>query len=141
MIKVLQRPSLWTIFSGAIAIIILMFIILNKAPIGIDDRKKIPVGKAQIHAVENLIIQYYTDTGYYPSTSEGLKALMERPSGPAGAQWNGPYAREPKFTDGWGYLLHYKCPGTHNPDTYDLWSYGADGKEGGKEKNADIGNW
>ncbi|HEX3044114.1 MAG TPA: type II secretion system major pseudopilin GspG [Bacillota bacterium] len=99
------------------------------------------VSLIQISAIGNLLSQYYTDTGYYPSTLEGLKALVKRPTGVSGAKWNGPYVTKSRFADGWGRELNYQCPGTHNPDSYDLWSNGADGKEGGTGKNADIGNW
>ncbi|MCL6589763.1 MAG: type II secretion system major pseudopilin GspG [Firmicutes bacterium] len=96
----------------------------------------------QIHATENLLIQYYTDCGTYPTTEQGLQALNEKPSN-APEGWNGPYTQNSrtKFNDSWNRPLKYKCPGDHNPDSYDLYSLGADGVEGGSGPNADIGNW
>lgn len=85
---------------------------------------------------------YYNDVGHYPSTAEGLKALYERPDGPDGLKWRGPYSsfqKTPK--DAWNNDLQYLCPGIHNPKGFDLWSFGADRKKGGTGKNKDIGNW
>jgi general secretion pathway protein G len=103
---------------------------------------RIKVTQNQIRATENLIVQYYTDCGTYPTTEQGLKALIEKPStAPEG--WNGPYAQnaKAKFEDGWSRPLKYVCPGNHNPDSYDLYSLGANGVEGGSGADADIGNW
>ncbi|HEX3044111.1 MAG TPA: type II secretion system protein GspG [Bacillota bacterium] len=140
----MAKKQTWLNFWNDPLIILAMIILMIFVMLPIilpNDISKIPIAKSQILATENLITQYHTDTGFYPSTSDGLKSLMERPSGPPGAQWNGPYTMKPTFIDGWGYELHYQCPGTHNPDSFDLWSYGADGIEGGTGKTADIGNW
>lgn len=93
-------------------------------------------------AISIILSNYYSEIGHYPSTSQGLKALYEKPAGLDGEKWNGPYTSKSEIpTDGWNRELNYQCPGTHNPDKYDLWSYGADGKKGGTKYNMDIGNW
>jgi general secretion pathway protein G len=68
-----------------------------------------------------------------------LQALL-RPPGDVSAQWKGPYVKEKDIIDPWGVELMYRYPGQRNAD-FDLWTYGADGAEGGEDENADIGNW
>ena len=81
---------------------------------------------------------YELDNGFYPSTEQGLEALRVQPStSPVPAKWSGPYIKK-KPLDPWGALYHYSAPGTHNPNSYDLYSFGKDGAEGGKD---DINNW
>ncbi len=81
---------------------------------------------------------YELDNGFYPSTEQGLAALREQPStAPVPAKWSGPYLKR-KPLDPWGNAYHYQSPGSHNPNSYDLFSYGKDGAEGGKD---DITNW
>ncbi len=76
--------------------------------------------------------------GRYPTTSEGLGALVQAPSGVT--NWVGPYLRKntvPK--DPWGNEYKYSSPGQHGP--YDIVSFGADGREGGEGENKDIASW
>ncbi|HNX04433.1 MAG TPA: type II secretion system major pseudopilin GspG [Opitutales bacterium] len=81
--------------------------------------------------------QYRMNMGSYPTSDEGLKALMEAPEGDKASRWKGPYADSlPK--DPWGHPYEYACPGTHNKTGYDLWSAGPDGQDGTGD---DIGNW
>ncbi len=93
--------------------------------------------KAQIELFGEALDQFRLDTGRYPTTSEGLEALIRNP-GVEG--WDGPYLRKnviPK--DPWGRPYHYQSPGTHGE--YDLFSYGADGAPGGDGENKDIVSW
>ncbi len=80
---------------------------------------------------------YEVDNGFFPSTEQGLAALLTKPgSSPAPPNWNGPYLKKmPK--DPWGNGYVYTSPGKHNTD-YDLYSYGPNGVEGGGD---DITNW
>lgn len=76
------------------------------------------------------------DAGRYPTTQEGLAALVERPAGVE--RWNGPYLRKPEaLTDPWGRPFRYAAPGDRGD--FDLWSLGADGAEGGEGEDADVG--
>ncbi len=75
------------------------------------------------------------DCGRYPTTEEGLRALVEQPSGPA--KWMGPYVKSMP-EDPWGNPYMYRCPGQQNTHRYDLYSFGPDGQDGGGD---DIGNW
>ena len=80
---------------------------------------------------------FEVDTGKYPTTDEGLNALYQAPSNVQG-QWRGPYIQRQINSDPWGHPYVYRCPGSHNTNTYDLFSMGPDGKEGGGD---DVDNW
>ena len=83
---------------------------------------------------------YELDNGRYPTTEQGLKALLEKPtSAPLPNSWNGPYLKKKKAVpqDPWGHEYVYAAPGKHNTDDYDLSSYGPDGTE----SDDDIVNW
>jgi len=81
---------------------------------------------------------YELDNGAYPTTQQGLLALVEQTTTPPlPKNWNGPYLKK-KPVDPWGNDYRYSCPGTHNTEDYDLYSLGKDGTEGGDD---DIGNW
>ena len=104
------------------------------------DQAKVTVAKGDIKAIGAALDMYKLDNYTYPSTQQGLDALVEKPSGnPQPKNWNrdGYLKRVPK--DPWGNEYQYLSPGTQGQ--YDLYSYGADGKQGGSELNADIGNW
>lgn len=75
--------------------------------------------------------------GRYPSTDEGLQALLTRPGSVNASDWRGPYI-EQLPQDPWGRDYRYRFPGTHNPNSYDVWSVGPDGVSGTGD---DIGNW
>jgi general secretion pathway protein G len=85
--------------------------------------------------LETPLTAYRVNMGRYPSTDEGLAALLDPPSEEA-RNWRGPYVKKLN-PDPWGQPYQYVCPGEHNPDTYDLWSFGPDGEE----SEDDIGNW
>jgi len=99
---------------------------------------KVKAAKIQIESFESALDLYYLDNGRYPTSSEGLRALLERPS--AGAAWSGPYLKGDAVPrDPWGHPYVYRSPGQHG--IYDLMSYGADGQEGGTGTDADIASW
>ncbi|MFQ6096580.1 MAG: type II secretion system major pseudopilin GspG [Armatimonadota bacterium] len=86
---------------------------------------------------------YQFDNARYPTTQQGLDALIREPTtAPKPKNWKGPYLKQvteiPK--DPWGNEYQYVSPGKHSED-YDLWSYGADGREGGEGLDADIQSW
>lgn len=94
--------------------------------------------KAQIDTFVKALDNFRIDTGRYPSTQEGLHALLSNPTNLQG--WNGPYLKKSIPHDPWGTAYQYHEPGTHNNE-YDVFSYGKDKKEGGDGDNQDIGNW
>jgi general secretion pathway protein G len=93
--------------------------------------------KAQIELFGTALDAFRLDTGRYPTTEEGLKALREKPSGLE--KWEGPYLPKEIPSDPWGKPYVYKSPGD-NYD-YDLISYGLDGVPGGEGENLDIVSW
>ncbi len=95
------------------------------------------VAKAQIDSLDKALDQYRLDVGHYPSSGDGLQALVAAPSGEA--NWAGPYLRKGIPLDPWGRPYVYNQPGTHGE--YDLMSFGKDGREGGTGEDADIVNW
>ena len=81
---------------------------------------------------------YKLETGRYPTTQEGLLALVQAPPGVAG--WNGPYLKKKTLPkDPWGNDYRYTSPGQHG--SYDISSLGADNREGGEGENRDINGW
>jgi general secretion pathway protein G len=100
-------------------------------------KSEIKVARAQIDAFGKALDQYRLDTGHYPSTAQGLAALMTKPA--SEAKWDGPYMAKAIPPDPWGNPYQYRQPGTHGE--YDLYSYGKDGQNGGSGEDADITNW
>ncbi len=82
--------------------------------------------------------EFESDNGFYPSTEMGLKALVEKPAN--ANNWQGPYLKKKTVLDPWGHAYGYRYPGTKNT-TYDLYSLGSDGKEGGEGAAKDVENW
>ncbi len=100
--------------------------------------------KIQIQALENALNMYRLDNGEYPSTEQGLKALVEKPSvGNIPKTWReGGYLDKPRVPkDPWKNDYAYLNPGVRNTNSFDLFSYGADGQPGGEGNDQDIGNW
>lgn len=101
-------------------------------------KAKADTAKIQVQALAAAVDSIHLDTGRLPTTDEGLKTLVEAPPGMNG--WDGPYVRkQDSLVDPWGKPYHYKFPGRHGD--YEIFSYGADNKEGGEGDAADVGNW
>ncbi len=84
-----------------------------------------------------VLFSYRMDVGSYPSSEQGLRALVEKPAGDRG-RWRGPYVEsEEKLVDAWGNEFKYRFPSTVNPGGYELYSLGPDGVE----SEDDIRNW
>lgn len=106
------------------------------------DDAKVTQAKVQIGALEQALKFYKLDNGSYPSTEQGLQALVEPPSvGSLAKRWKkGGYLEKGKVPkDPWGHDYIYISPGLHSD--FDLISYGSDGEPGGEEYDADINNW
>jgi general secretion pathway protein G len=97
--------------------------------------------RAQIEMLGAALDAYRLDLGRYPTTDEGLGALMQRPTGASVTQWRGPYLRRGVPQDPWGQAYAYTSPGAASQSGYDLLSYGADKAPGGTGDNADITSW
>lgn len=120
--------------------IALMGVVMSAMVVGFGGIFEANTEKAARMFVENTVkpnmMQYRMDMGSYPSTADGLEALLNPPSGEKAAYWHGPYADKIPL-DPWKNHYQYACPGTHNPRGYDLWSLGPDGIV----SEDDIGNW
>jgi general secretion pathway protein G len=107
--------------------------------LGQGEKAKADATKIQINQIANSLDLFKLEIGRYPTTSEGLQALIAAPSGVP--NWNGPYWRDAQVPkDPWGHDYKYASPGTHGT-AYDVMSYGADGVEGGEGPNKDITSW
>jgi len=100
-------------------------------------KSEVKTAQAQIDALGKALDQYRLDTGHYPSTELGLKAIFTRP--PNEPKWAGPYLVKAVPLDPWGNPYVYRSPGEHGD--YDLLSLGKDGQPGGSGEAADITNW
>lgn len=99
---------------------------------------KSKAARLQVEELAAALDMYKLDVGRYPTTEEGLGALVEQPS--TARVWNGPYLRKKKVPlDPWNNPYHYVSPGQHGK--FDLWSWGADNAEGGEGEDADILGW
>ena len=105
---------------------------------GKPDEARVVKAQQDIRALESALQLYKLDNFYYPSTQQGLEALVTKPSGePPARNWKGYISRLPK--DPWGGNYQYLSPGMKGD--IDIFSLGADQKPGGEGPDADVGNW
>lgn len=107
---------------------------------GRPDQARVIKARSDIQTLETALDLYRLDNGSYPSTDQGLNALVEKPSGepiPQNYREGGYIKRLPP--DPWSHPYQYLNPGDHGE--LDIFSYGADGKPGGEGVNTEIGNW
>jgi len=106
--------------------------------LGQGEKAKAKAARIEIEQIGQTLDLFKLEVGRYPTTQEGLQALITAPSGVP--NWNGPYWKKSTLPkDPWTNEYKYSSPGQHG--AYDLWSYGADGKEGGDATNKDITSW
>ncbi|GAB3409449.1 type II secretion system major pseudopilin GspG [Massilia agilis] len=98
-------------------------------------KSEVTIAKAQIESFEKSLDTYRLDVGRYPTTEEGLAALIAAPASAAG-KWNGPYLKKGIPLDPWGRAYQYRAPGSKGE--YDIISTGKDGQPGGTGEDADI---
>ena len=140
-----RSPGFTLIEIMAVVLIIgLLSTIVGAAIFRQVDRARVTAARAQLSSLEGVLELYRMDNGKFPTTEQGLLALVEAPTSepvprnyPAGG-----YLKDGRLPlDPWGEPYHYEIPGASNPHAYDLWSFGADGAPGGEGVDADIGNW
>lgn len=121
-----------------IAIIALIMSLVGPRVLNYLGESKVKAAKIQIQSFGSALDLFNLDAGRYPTTGEGLAALVQSPGTiPA---WNGPYLKGGAVpNDPWGKAYVYRSPGEHGP--YDIMSYGSDGQEGGTGTAADITSW
>ncbi len=137
--KTLKEDSGFTLIELMLVVIIIGLLVAMVVPrlAGRSEQARIATTEADVNC--NLAVAldlFELDNGRYPMTEEGLEALRKAPSGVS--HWNGPYLKKSISPDPWGRPYVYRSPGNHNTEDYDLFSYGADGNEGGGD---DVTNW
>lgn len=118
-----------------ISIIAMIMAIVGPRVLNYLAESKVKAARIQIESLASALDLFYLDIGRYPSSSEGLTALVQRPGD--GNTWNGPYLRGnavPK--DPWGQSYIYRIPGEHG--AFEVLSLGSDGREGGVGTASDI---
>jgi general secretion pathway protein G len=105
-------------------------------------RSKVATAASQIALLSAALDTYRLDNDFYPTTEQGLESLRREPlSVPRPRNWNGPYLRKAVPLDPWGRPYVYLSPGENNPESFDLLSFGRDGKPGGTGEDAEIRSW
>jgi general secretion pathway protein G len=130
----------FTLVELLVVLVILVLLASLVAPrvVGYLGASRSKAAKVQVQSLTTALELYKVDTGRYPSTNEGLKALVETPAG--ATAWNGPYLTKKDVPiDPWGRPYAYRSPGQHGP--FDISSLGADNQPGGTGENEDITNW
>lgn len=103
---------------------------------------KVAAARTQIEELGLALDTYYLHNDFYPSTAQGLQALVAVPVGdPPARNWRGPYLKKGLPADPWGNPYQYQSPGSVNRESYDLVSYGRDGKPGGTGEDGDLTSW
>lgn len=132
----------FTLMEILIVVVILSILAITVVPQFMDapDKARVSKTQADVKNIETALSMYKLDNFTYPSTSQGLNALIQKPSGtPEAKNWKpGGYLNQLP-DDQWGNPYQYLNPGNHG--AVDVYSFGADGQPGGNDLNADIGNW
>ncbi len=134
-----NRQRGFTLIEIMVVMVILGLLVAVVAPniMGRSDQAKVTIGKTQMSNIANALDLYRLDNSHYPSTQQGLEALVERPSGsPEPNNWNPDGYLKSVPVDPWDNQYQYMSPGSEG--AYDLFSYGSDGQIGGDGDAADI---
>ena len=137
-----RNPKGFTMIEIMLVIIIIGILVAMVVPnfAGRGEQARTAAARTDIEAnLASALDLYELDNGHYPTTEQGLKALLEKPtSSPVPINWKGPYLKRKKIPqDPWGREYLYVNPGVHNTEDYDLYSYGSDGIE----SSDDVTNW
>jgi general secretion pathway protein G len=138
----MRKNSGFTLIELLVVILILSLLVVIVAPriLGRTDEARRTAAQVQIKQLEGALNLFRLDNGFYPTTEQGLEALVTKPTiSPIPLKWRegGHIQKIPE--DPWGKPFVYLSPGTHGE--FDLVSYGADGEPGGEGKDEDIQSW
>jgi general secretion pathway protein G len=123
-----------------VIIIGLLAAVIVPSVIGNVDKARVTKVKQDIQSLETALTLFRLDNAKYPTTEQGLTALMVRPTDPSITHWREGGYLDRVSKDPWGNDYRYEYPGSHGK-AYDLYSLGADAQPGGEGADADIGNW
>lgn len=135
--QVRNKQGGFTLIEVMVVIVILGIMAALVVPnlVGRQDQAQVTAARSDIAAIGNALDLYRLDNNAYPSTEQGLEALVEKPSGfPEPRNWRSPYLRKKLPKDPWGNPYQYLS----TDQGFELFSYGADGQEGGEGSSADI---
>lgn len=130
----------FTLIELLVVMVILVLLASLVAPrvIGYLGSSRTKTAKVQIESLSTSLELYKLDTGSYPDEREGLAALVSRPANVQ--NWNGPYLKKDRVpSDPWGHPYHYRYPGQRG--SFDIYSLGADNREGGEGEDQDVASW
>jgi len=138
----MRRAAGFTLIEIMVVVIIIGLLAAVIVPTVISkvDDAKIAKAKQDIQSLEAALSMYYLDNSKYPTSEQGLTALIQQPTDPTIKHWRAGGYLERVSKDPWGAEYLYVFPGTHGKP-YDLYTLGADAQPGGEGVNADIGNW
>ncbi len=134
----------FTLIELLVVIIVLGLLAGLVAPqiLGRVSEARTKTAKTQIELIGVALDNYRLDNGAYPSTEQGLDALVSRPArAPVPLNWRGPYLRKALPLDPWDRPYIYLSPGEHFRNGYDLSTLGRDGEAGGEDEDADVVSW
>lgn len=141
-----RRKRAFTLIE-IMAVVLIMGMLMGLVGVAVFnqvDRARQTTAQAKMAQIEQALELYRMNHSRYPTTGQGLKALLEAPSdGPSVRNYppGGYLQKRDALLDPWGEEYQYESPGQHNPNSFDLWSLGADQSPGGNDTDADIGNW
>ena len=141
MIASATRQAGFTLIETMVVVIIIGLRAANAAPndIGRNDDAPITKAKAEISTIENAMKFYRLDNFAYPTSEQGIDALVTKPNDPTIRNWKPGGYLDRKPVDPWGNPYQYLNPG--NNGEIDIYTFGRDGQPGGEGLDADIGNW
>lgn len=133
-----NRRSAFTLIELLLVLVILAVLAAVVVPkfTNRSEQARTAAAKTDVAVIETALDAFEIDNGRFPSSEEGLGALLEQPTN--ATNWQGPYLKRGMPVDPWGNAYVYVYPGSHTTNGYDLYSYGPDGREGGDD---DITNW